>query len=170
MPDDLTPAAGAPEGLPDLSALGGGGEGDGGLDMGSLLGMAMDMQQQLLAAQSAAAQTLVEGQSGGGVVSISVTGDLVFQSVSIDPDAVDPEDVEMLQDLVLAALHDAVARVNEITQASNPMAGMGLGDMGGLGDLSGMLGLGAASDDDDEDADDGSEDDGPTAPGARAPE
>ncbi len=142
-------------------------------DMGSLLGMAMDMQQQLLAAQEQAATTLVEGQAGGGVVRIEVTGGLEFQAVHIDPDAVDPDDVEMLQDLVLAALHDAVARVNELTQAANPLGGMDLGnlDLAGMGlgglDLGGMLGTGGAEvlevtegdadpDDEDDDADEGS--------------
>jgi len=119
-------------------------------DMGSLLGMAMDMQQQMLAAQEQAAETLVEGQAGGGVVRIEVTGGLEFQAVHIDPAAVDPDDVEMLQDLVLAALHDAVSRVNELNQAANPLAGMDLGsiDLAGMGlgglDLGGMLGTGGA--------------------------
>ena len=129
-------------------------------DMGSLLGMAMEMQQQLLAAQELAAETLVEGQSGGGVVRIEVTGGLEFRAVHRDPAAVDPDDVEMLQDLVLAALHDAVARVNELTQAANPLAGMDIGgmDLEGMGlgglDIGAMLGTGgevleiAESDDD----------------------
>ena len=117
-------------------------------DLESLLGMAMEMQQQMVAAQEQAAETVVEGQAGGGVVRISVTGGLEFRAVHIDPDAVDPADVEMLQDLVLAALHDAVARVNELTQAANPLAGMDLAslDLGGMGlgglDLGGMLGTG----------------------------
>ena len=100
-------------------------------DMGSLLGMAMDMQQQLLAAQEQAASTLVEGQAGGGVVRIEVTGGLEFQAVHIDPDAVDPDDVEMLEDLVLAALHEAVAKVNAAQQDA----------LGGIaGGLGGLLG------------------------------
>ena len=133
-------------------------------DMGSLLGMAMDMQQQLLAAQEQAASTVVEGQAGGGVVRIEVTGGLEFQAVHIDPDAVDPNDVEMLQDLVLAALHDAVTRVNELTQAANPLGGMDLGnlDLAGMGlgglDLGGMLGgaevLEVTEGDDDDEGDD----------------
>lgn len=130
-------------GLPDLGE--GSGEPDG-FDMSSLLGMAMDMQQQMLAAQDVAASTLVEGQAGGGVVKIGVTGAMEFQSVTIDPDAVDPDDVEMLQDLVLAALHDAVVQVNNLTRAANPIAGLGLGDLGdldlgNLGSLSGLGGL-----------------------------
>jgi DNA-binding YbaB/EbfC family protein len=116
-------------------------------DMGSLLGMAMEMQQQMLAAQAEAAEAVVEGQAGGGVVRIEVTGGLEFRAVHIDPTAVDPDDVEMLQDLVLAALHDAVARVNDLTQAANPLAGMDLADLdlGAMGlDLGGMLGTGGA--------------------------
>jgi DNA-binding YbaB/EbfC family protein len=116
-------------------------------DMGSLLGMAMEMQQQMVAAQAEAAHTVVEGQAGGGAVRIEVTGGLEFRSVTIAPDAVDPNDVDMLQDLVLAALHDAVARVNELAQANNPLAGFDVGglDMGNvdLGGLGGMLGLAA---------------------------
>ena len=151
-------------GLPDLSEGPAGGlPGDGGLDMGSLLGMAMDMQQQLLAAQEQAAHTVVEGQAGGGVVRIQVTGGLEFQGVTIDPDAVDPADVEMLQDLVLAALHDAVARVQELTEQANPMAGLGMGDLD-LGGLGGMLGLGALDADEVDGDDEDDEDDGTGAP------
>jgi DNA-binding YbaB/EbfC family protein len=151
-------------------------------DMGSFLGMAMEMQQQLLAAQEQASQTVVEGQAGGGVVRIEVTGGLEFRSVTIAPDAVDPDDVEMLQDLVLAALHDAMAHINELAAEANPMAGMDLGslDLGGLdlGGLGGMLGLDGGpavmdvdevDDDDDEedDDDDDDDDDDAAAPGVK---
>jgi len=140
---DQADGPGSAIGLPDLGE--GSGESDG-FDMSSLLGMAMDMQQQLLAAQDVAASTIVEGQAGGGVVKIGVTGAMEFHSVTIDPDAVDPADVEMLQDLVLAALHDAVVQVNNLTRAANPIAGLGLGDLGdldlgNLGSLSGLGGL-----------------------------
>ena len=103
-------------------------------DMGSILDMAMGLQQQLAEAQQLAAETVLEGQAGGGVVRIEVTGGLQFRAVHIDAAAVDPDDVEMLQDLVLAALHDAVARVEANSQAANPMGGMDLGnlDIGGL--------------------------------------
>ena len=134
-------------------------------DMGSLLGMAMEMQQQMLAAQEEATHAMVEGQAGGGVVRIEVNGAFEFQSVTIDPEAVDPEDVEMLQDLVLAAIHDAVARVHELTAAANPLAGFDLGglDLGGLG---GMLGLDGA--DGVVDVAEAGVDDGPAQPGGPA--
>ncbi len=78
-------------------------------DLGGLLRQAQEMQERLVAAQAEAAERVVEGQAGGGVVKVTVTGAFDFRSVTIDPSAVDPDDVEMLQDLVLAAIHDAVA-------------------------------------------------------------
>lgn len=137
----------------------------GGLDMGSLLGTAMQMQQQMLEAQAEAAATEVEGQSGGGVVKIRVTGGFEFRSVEIDPAAVDPDDVEMLQDLVLAALHDAVARASEVAQAGVPsLGGLGLGgmpDLGGGGlDLGALFGGDLGVDDGDDEEDDDDDEDG----------
>src|SRR4249919_690616 len=91
-------------------------EGLGGADLGNLLSQAMEMQQQVMQAQ--AASTEVEGQAGGGAVRVVVTGAMEFRSVHIAPAAVDPDDVDMLQDLVLAALHDAVDRINELQEQS----------------------------------------------------
>ena len=125
--------------------------GGGGLDMGALLEQAMEMQQQLLEAQTAAAETVVEGHAGGGVVRIRVTGAMQFESVTIAPEAVAPDDVELLQDLVLAALHDAVDQIGRLQQAS--MGGLDLGAM------SGALGLGPGSDADDAEFDDADFDD-----------
>src|SRR5207237_6207595 len=103
-------------------------------NMNDLLKQAQQMQEQLMQAQAAAAEQVIEGQSGGGVVKVRVTGGMEFQSVSIDPDAVDPDDVAMLEDLVLAAIHDAVAKVNELSQQA-----MGGRDMGGPGGLLGPV-------------------------------
>ena len=102
-------------------------------DLGALMAQAQQMQEQLLAAQAEAAEQVVQGQAGGGAVKVEVTGGMEFRSVVIDPSAVDPDDVEMLQDLVLAALHDAMAGVGEIQQGVT--SGLGLG--GGLGGLLG---------------------------------
>jgi DNA-binding YbaB/EbfC family protein len=108
------------------------GLGGGGLDFGSLLGQA----QQMMEASAQAASEVVEGVAGGGAVRVSVNGRFEFQSVTISPDAVDPSDVAMLEDLVLAALHDAVSKV-----AARQQEAMGdLGGLGGLGGLSGLLG------------------------------
>jgi nucleoid-associated protein EbfC len=120
-------------------------------DLSSLFGMAMDLQNQVVAAQEQAAGQVVEGQAGGGAVRIEVTGGFEFQSVTIAADAVEAGDVELLQDLVLAALRDAVARIGEIHSAADPLGGMGL-DMGSvLGGLSGALG---PVDDEDDEGDD----------------
>jgi len=99
-------------------------------DMGDLLKQAQKMQEQLMEAQATAAEQVVEGQAGGGAVKIRVTGGMEFMSVSIDPAAVDPADVSMLEDLVLAAIHDAVAKVNEVSQQA--VGGLDLGGLGGL--------------------------------------
>jgi DNA-binding YbaB/EbfC family protein len=98
--------------------------------MNDLLKQAQKMQEQLMEAQASAAAQVIEGQSGGGVVKVTVTGAMEFQSVSIDPDAVDPDDVSMLEDLVLAAIHDAVGKVNELSQQA--MGGLDMGGLGGL--------------------------------------
>lgn len=100
-----------------------------GFDLSDLLAQAQDMQQQLIEAQAAVAARVVEGQAGGGVVKVQVSGDLKFHSVVIDPSVVDPADVEMLQDLVLAAIREATAKVNELT--SEALGGFG-GAVGGL--------------------------------------
>ena len=94
-------------------------------DLGGLLSQMQQMQQQLMDAQQTAAGQVVEGRSGGGVVTVTVTGGLEFREVTIDPSVVDPEDVEMLQDLVLAAVRDAVTRANELNRQA--LGGLGLG-------------------------------------------
>ena len=99
-------------------------------NMNDLLKQAQQMQEQLMQAQAAAAEQVIEGQAGGGVVKVTVTGGMEFQSVHIDPDAVDPDDVAMLEDLVLAAIHDAVGKVNALSQQA--MGGLDLGGLGGL--------------------------------------
>jgi nucleoid-associated protein EbfC len=96
-----------------------------GLD--ALLSQAMEMQQQVMAAQAEAAEQEVMGVAGGGAVEVVVTGAMEFRDVRISPAAVDPDDVELLEDLVLAALRDAIERVNALQAQS----------LGGFGDLLG---------------------------------
>lgn len=109
--------------------------GAGGFDIGALLQQAQAMQQQLVEAQEAAAEQLVEGQAGGGAVRVVVTGGLQFESVSINPEAVDPEDVAMLEDLVVTACNDAVAKAQAVNQQA-----LGTLDAGALG----LPGLGSS--------------------------
>ena len=105
-------------------------------NMNDLLKQAQQMSQQLMAAQQAAAAQVVEGQSGGGVVKVTITGGMDVQSVKIDPSVVDPSDVEMLEDLVLAAIHDAMHKASAASQQA--MGGLDLGNLGGLGGLLGQ--------------------------------
>ncbi len=102
-------------------------------DMNALLKQAQKMQEQLLAARAEAETQEVEGQAGGGMVKVRVTGGMEFQGVSINASVVDPEDVSMLEDLVLAAIRDAVTKAGQISEQA--MGGL---DLGGLG--SGLFG------------------------------
>ncbi len=99
-------------------------------NMNDLLKQAQKMQEQLQEARAAAESQEVEGQSGGGVVKVRVTGAMEFTGVSIDPSAVDPDDVGMLEDLVLAAVRDAVAKAGALSEQA--MGGVDLGGLGGL--------------------------------------
>jgi hypothetical protein len=103
-------------------------------DLQGLLAQAQQVQEQLLVAQAEAAERVVEGSAGGGVVVVALTGGMEVRSVRISPEVVDPSDVEMLEDLVLAAVRDAIAQVQDAQQAS--LGGLGLGG-GGLGGLLG---------------------------------
>ena len=78
------------------------------MGMANLQRMAQQMQQEMLRIQDELGATIVDGSAGGGVVKASVTGKQELVSVTIDPSAVDAEDVEMLQDLVVAAVNDAL--------------------------------------------------------------
>ncbi len=98
------------------------------------------MQQDMVAAQESLKDEEVQATAGGGMVTIKVSGDLVVKSVTIAPEAVDPDDVEMLCDLVLAATNEALRSAQEV--AASKMGGVtgGLDLGGGLGGL-GLPGL-----------------------------
>ena len=102
----------------------------GGLDLGSLMETAQQMQQQMADAQSQLAATQVEGSAGGGKVRVTITGDLQPVGVRLDPDVIDPDDAELLEDLILAAWRDAVAEVGRAEPSGDPMGGLDLGSMG----------------------------------------
>ena len=123
LPDDGIELSGMPSDPEGIEALL---SSDGGLDFGALMEQAGAMQAQMLAAQQEMANQVVEGVAGGGAVRIHVSGGFEFQSVAIDPSAVDPADVEMLQDLVLAALHDAMSQVNGLQAGAVDLSSMGL--------------------------------------------
>ena len=103
-------------------------------NMQQLMQQAQKMQQQMIAAQEELAKTEVQGTAGGGLVIATVTGAGEVVSLKIKPEAVDPDDVESLEDLVVAALHDASRAAQDLT--SERMGPLTSG-MGGLG-LPGM--------------------------------
>lgn len=72
------------------------------------------MQEQLAAAQETIAQSTVDASAGGGMVKVTVSGDMQVTSLKIDPEAIDPEDVEMLEDMVMAAVNEALRGVGEL--------------------------------------------------------
>jgi DNA-binding YbaB/EbfC family protein len=103
------------------------------MGMGNLQRMAMQMQQEMERIQAELAETEVEGSAGGGVVRAVVTGKQTLVSLTIDQSAVDPNDVEMLQDLVVVA-------INEALDSSRRVAEKKMGAMQSLGGLGGLLG------------------------------
>jgi DNA-binding YbaB/EbfC family protein len=104
------------------------------MNMQQLLKQAQKMQADMLAAQESLKDEVVEASAGGGMVTVQVTGDLVVKSISIAPEAVDPDDVELLQDMVLAATNEALRSAQEL--AASKLGGI-TGGLGGLG-LPGM--------------------------------
>ena len=111
------------------------GAGGGQPNIQQLMKQAQKMQQQMLEAQEELAHAQVEGSAGGGMVKATVTGAGDLVSLTIDPSVVDPEDVETLTDLVVAAVRDASRAAQDMAaEKMGPVTG-GLGGMGipGLG-------------------------------------
>ncbi len=105
-------------------------------NMNQILQQAQQMQAEMAKAQEELKSEVVEASAGGGMVTVRVSGDLELQAVTIAPDAVDPEDVELLQDMVLAATNEALRSAQELASSRLGQAtGGGLGDLGGLGGL-----------------------------------
>jgi len=114
----------------------------------------LEQAQAMLAQQQEAQEKLksetVEATAGGGMVKVVISGDMRVQTLQIDPDAVDPEDVEMLQDMVTAALNEALRSAEELQQKAMGGAGdaggfdpmSALDALGGLGGLGGGMGGG----------------------------
>ncbi len=99
-------------------------------NLNKMLQQAQEMMAQQQEAQEALKQERVEASAGGGMVKVVFSGDMRLQELTIDPDAVDPEDVEMLQDMILAATNQAIASAQE--HAASKMGGLA-GGLGGLG-------------------------------------
>jgi nucleoid-associated protein EbfC len=93
------------------------------------------MQKDIELAQEELKKEVVEASAGGGMVTVKVSGDLVVREVRIDPSAVDPDDVEILADMVLAATNEALRKAQELaaSKMGGATGGLDLGDLGGLG-------------------------------------
>jgi DNA-binding YbaB/EbfC family protein len=103
--------------------------------------MAQQMQTQMAQAQDELRETTIDATAGGGAVRVVITGAQEVRSVEIDPSAVDPDEVEMLQDLVLAAVNDAIARSKELERERMGSIAGGLG-LPGMPGMPGMPGAG----------------------------
>lgn len=78
--------------------------------------MVQQMQNRIMKIQEELANTVVEGTAGGGVVTVRVNGQREFKGITIDPSAVDPNDVEMLEDLITAAINDAMEKAKAVSE------------------------------------------------------
>ena len=104
------------------------------MNIGQITKMAQQLQTQMAAAQQELKETTLEASAGGGAVRIVITGAQEVRSVEIYPSAVDPDEVEMLQDLVMTAINEAIGRSKDLERErmSGIAGGMGLPGMPGL--------------------------------------
>ena len=89
--------------------------GFGGLNMNQLMKQAKKMQEDVTKSQEEISAKEFESTAGGGAISVVVSGDKKVKSITISKDVVDPDDVEMLQDLILTCINDAMSKVDEAT-------------------------------------------------------
>ena len=104
-------------------------------NMNAMLKQVQKMQADMVKAQEELKNEVVEASAGGGMVTVKISGDLEVRELRIDPGAVDPDDVELLQDMVLAAVNEAVRAAQELAATKMSAATGGLGGPGGLGGL-----------------------------------
>jgi DNA-binding YbaB/EbfC family protein len=106
------------------------------MNIQKLMKEAQKAQQKMQETQERLAGISVEGVSGGGLVSVTATGDGNITGIRIDPSAVNAEDVDLLEDLLTAAVNDAQRKAKELQEAE---LGSAMGGLGGLGDLGGLF-------------------------------
>jgi nucleoid-associated protein EbfC len=104
-------------------------------NMQQMMAQVQKMQKDMELAQEQLKSEVVEASAGGGMVTVKVSGDLEVREVKIDPSAVDPEDVEILSDMMLAAVNEALRMAQELAESKmgGATAGLDLGSLGGLG-------------------------------------
>jgi DNA-binding YbaB/EbfC family protein len=110
--------------------------------MQQMLAQVQKMQRQMQEAQEQLASETVEATAGGGMVTVTVGGDLTIRSLVIDPAAIDPDDAQMLADVVLAAVNEGMRMAQELAarKLEGASGGLDLGELGNLGGL-GLPGL-----------------------------
>ncbi|MEJ7876325.1 MAG: YbaB/EbfC family nucleoid-associated protein [Solirubrobacterales bacterium] len=113
--------------------------GPGGLDLNAMMKQAQQMQAEMTEAQEKLKDEEVEASAGGGMVKVKMTGDMRLLEVTIDPEAIDPQDPELLQDMVMAAVNEGIRAAQEL--ASTRLGGV-MGGLGGPGGGGGLGGLG----------------------------
>lgn len=101
----------------------------GGMNMNALMQQAKKMQEQMLKAQEDLENALVEGKAGGEMVVVTMNGKKEIKSIKLNKMAVDPDDIEMLEDLIIVAIKDATAKADELSKDK----------MGGFGGLGGLM-------------------------------
>ena len=104
-------------------------------NLNQMLRQVQQMQADMMKAQEELKHEIVEASAGGGMVTVKMSGDLELKELRIDPEAVDPEDVDMLQDMVQAAVNEAIRSAQERAASKMGAATGGLGGPGGLGGL-----------------------------------
>jgi DNA-binding YbaB/EbfC family protein len=104
-------------------------------NMQQMMAQVQKMQKDMELAQEQLKDEVVEASAGGGMVTVIVSGALEVREIKIDPGAVDPEDVEILADMVTAAVNEALRKAQELAESKlgGATAGLDLGNLGGLG-------------------------------------
>jgi nucleoid-associated protein EbfC len=107
--------------------------GGGGMDLNAMMKQVQEMQAEMMKAQEKLKDEVVEASAGGGMVKVKMSGDLRLLEITIDPEAIDASEAELLQDMVLAAVNEAIRSSQEL--ATNKLGGIagGAGGLGGLG-------------------------------------
>ncbi|MFN2617428.1 MAG: YbaB/EbfC family nucleoid-associated protein [Thermoleophilaceae bacterium] len=103
-------------------------------NLNQMMQQVQQMQAEMLKAQEGLKDEIVEASAGGGMVTVKVSGALELKELRIDPEAVDPEDVELLQDMVIAAVNEALRSAQALAASKMDQAAGGMaGGLGGLG-------------------------------------
>lgn len=110
----------------------GGFPGFGGANMGNLMKQAQKMQKDMEKMQAELQEKTVEATAGGGAITVTATGKKEIKEIIIKPEVVDPDDIEMLQDLILAAVNEALRKADELAGAEMNRITGGMGGLPGL--------------------------------------